>query len=97
MVLTECWSPLLLLRCFPPPVCAADAGCGHPLVLSGAGSRSGHPTGEHRSVEVHLPQAGRDRLLQLCGKIVKIPGVIFLLNISASINKFLFARKSFHN
>lgn len=74
---TEFWS-LFLLRSFPPPVRAADAGCWHSLVLPGAGSRSGHPAGQHRSVEVHLPQARRDRLLQLCGKklIVRCQKVI---------------------
>lgn len=73
------WSPFLL-RSFSPLVCAADARCGHPLVLPGAGSWSGHPTGQHRSVEVHLPQACWDRLLQLCGNlaVIKPPGTIKL-------------------
>lgn len=56
------------LRSFSLTVCGADVGCWHPSFLPGAGSWTGHPTGQHRSVAVHLPQASWHWLLQLCGK-----------------------------
>lgn len=59
---------LFFLRSFSLTVRGADVGCWHPSLLPGAGSWTSHPTGQHRSVEVHLPQASWHRLLQLCGK-----------------------------
>lgn len=57
-----------LLRRLPLSIHPVNAAHWHSPLLPGAGCWTGHPTGQHRSVEVHLPQACRDRLLQLRGK-----------------------------
>lgn len=51
------------LRSIPLAVRAADVGRWHPPFLPGTSSWPGHPPGQHRSVEVHLPQARWHRLL----------------------------------
>lgn len=46
-------------------VCFPFDDCRRSAVLYGAGSRTEHPPGQHRRLEAHLPEPGRDRLLQL--------------------------------
>lgn len=78
------------LRCLPLAVRGADVARWHSPFLPGTGSRPGHPTGQHRSVEVHLPQASWHRLLQLCGKkrCCHIPTRVWILGWRLSIRKW---------